>query len=70
MFYLVDGNWGQWNAYSACSATCGRGTKDKTRTCDTPSPANGGATCVGDATRTTVCNTDACPGNFFFFVIY
>lgn len=61
-FFLVDGNWGQWSPYSVCSATCGERTKYKTRTCDTPSPANGGASCVGDATRTAACNAVACPG--------
>jgi len=49
----VDGKWSEW---STCSATCGGGTQ--TRTCNNPAPANGGADCVGDSSRT--CNTQAC----------
>ncbi|MBU1132929.1 thrombospondin type-1 domain-containing protein, partial [Patescibacteria group bacterium] len=47
---------GGWCAWGACSATCGGGTQ--TRTCSCPSPANGGANCVGPSTQ--ACNTQAC----------
>jgi len=47
---------GGWSNYGTCSLSCGGGTK--TRTCTNPSPANGGAACVGSATA--VCNTPAC----------
>jgi len=49
----VDGGWSAW---SACSASCGGGTQ--TRTCTNPTPANGGANCVGSTTQ--ACNTQAC----------
>jgi len=49
----VDGKWSDWGA---CSVTCGGGTQ--IRQCNSPSPANGGAECVGDSIQT--CNTGAC----------
>ena len=55
----VDGG---WSDYGTCSKTCGDGTK--TRTCNNPAKANGGADCVGDAT--TTCNEGACPGMGFW----
>jgi len=51
----VNGGWSSW---SACSQPCGGGIQ--TRTCTNPSPANGGADCVGSNTQT--CNTQACIG--------
>jgi hypothetical protein len=49
----VDGGWSSW---SACSADCGGGTQ--TRTCTSPAPANGGATCSGVSLQ--LCNLQSC----------
>ncbi len=49
----VNGGWTDWGT---CSATCGGGTQE--RTCTNPSPANGGASCMGDAIQS--CNIQAC----------
>merc|ERR1712062_247963 len=43
----INGGWGNWATYGACSATCGAGTKTRTRKCNNPTPAYGGAQCVG-----------------------
>ena len=51
----VDGGWSDW---SQCSVSCGGGTQ--TRTCTNPSPANGGADCVGPSSQ--ACNTQSCGG--------
>ncbi|MCX6720409.1 MAG: DUF5011 domain-containing protein [Candidatus Staskawiczbacteria bacterium] len=51
----VNGGWSDWGT---CSATCGGGTQ--TRTCTNPTPANGGATCVGETSQT--CNPQSCGG--------
>jgi hypothetical protein len=40
----VDGGWSAW---STCSQLCG-GTGISTRQCNRPSPANGGAQCLGN----------------------
>lgn len=57
----VDGGWSAWSAFGTCTEDCGGGTQDRTRTCDNPPPANGGADCVGDDIESSVCNEQACP---------
>ena len=60
---LVDGNWGSWSSYGKCSATCGTGTQSRVRSCNNPSPSNGGRQCSGSATETQRCLIKECPGN-------
>lgn len=55
----VDGGWTDYS-YTACSVTCGGGTRTGTRTCTNPAPACGGAACVGSAQTTESCNTQSC----------
>ena len=62
---LVDCIWGEYGEWSTCSATCGGGTKTRTRPDATPA-SNGGAPCTGSATETGQCNLDACPGRNIF----
>jgi hypothetical protein len=57
----VDCQVSAWNAWSACSKTCGGGTQTRTRTV-TQQPANGGAACPA-LQEQQVCNTQACPVN-------
>jgi len=57
----VDGGWSDFSAWSGCSAECGGGTQSRSRECDNPAPANGGAECEGDAEESQECNTDPCP---------
>jgi len=58
----VNGVWSGWS-YGTCSADCGTGTQSMTRTCNSPSPAHGGANCAGSASSSQSCNTHACPVN-------
>ena len=60
---LVDGKWGQWGGYGACSKTCNPGHKVRERKCNSPSPSHGGKECIGSAREVTTCNTKGCPGN-------
>ena len=63
---LVDGKWSAWTQWSACSATCGGGSRTRGRFCDPPQ--NGGAPCTPTSgTRGSVkmesqkCNEQTCP---------
>jgi len=58
----VDGNWGDWSSWSACSVTCGSGSKSRSRSCDNPAPVLGGKDCSGDAAQQVDCNDGVCPG--------
>ena len=56
----VNGGWSDWGDWTACSAACGGGTREGTRTCTNPAPSNGGADCDGEATESEACNDHAC----------
>ena len=63
---LVPGNWSTWSDWSSCSETCGYGTRVRTRSCNNPAPAHGGATCQGDAINTDACFLRPCPSKLIF----
>ena len=63
---LVDGGFSDWEEWSACSATCGGGKRQRTRTCNNPAPYGSGNDCVGVAEEEETCNDDECPGNLIF----
>ncbi|XP_027318206.1 hemicentin-1 isoform X4 [Anas platyrhynchos] len=58
----VDGNWGQWQTWSQCSASCGGGEQTRVRLCSNPAPLNHGRPCPGDSSQISRCNVQACPG--------
>ena len=58
---VVDGNWGQWHAWSECSQSCGGGIRRSRRECTDPSPSGTGLYCLGDRVRYESCNTLDCP---------
>ena len=63
IFSIVDGDFGDWSSYTACSVSCGGGgKKTRTRVCDSPAPAYNGTTCSGKALEETTCVTQHCPG--------
>jgi len=59
----VNGNWGDWGAYGACSTTCGAGVQERSRPCNNPAPSNGGSSCGGSSKETKSCNAGKCPVN-------
>uniref|UniRef100_A0A671L347 Brain-specific angiogenesis inhibitor 1-like n=1 Tax=Sinocyclocheilus anshuiensis TaxID=1608454 RepID=A0A671L347_9TELE len=53
----VHGSWDEWTPWSLCSSTCGRGYRDRTRSCK--EPQFGGNPCDGPEKQTKFCNI--CP---------
>lgn len=65
----VNGGWGQWSAFNACSKACGGGTLNRRRFCNAPLPVGTGSQCLlsdGSNNRGTLdsqsqpCNSQAC----------
>ncbi|KAG9483372.1 hypothetical protein GDO78_009341 [Eleutherodactylus coqui] len=56
----IDGNWGPWEAWSKCSATCGGGQQIRTRLCKHLVESNNVRSCPGDSTQFLKCNVQAC----------
>ncbi|XP_013402693.1 thrombospondin-related anonymous protein [Lingula anatina] len=61
----VDGQWGDWSAYGACTDSCGGGFQIRSRTCSNPSQAGTGKPCVGPADDIKKCNIQDCPGELW-----
>uniref|UniRef100_A0A4W3JWV4 Hemicentin 1 n=1 Tax=Callorhinchus milii TaxID=7868 RepID=A0A4W3JWV4_CALMI len=57
----VDGRWKSWSSWTACSMSCGGGTRQRTRACSDPPPQNGGRQCEGNDVQIDFCNSDRCP---------
>ncbi|XP_077127451.1 adhesion G protein-coupled receptor B1 isoform X6 [Ranitomeya variabilis] len=55
----VHGTWDEWSPWSLCSSTCGRGYRERTRTCNPPQ--FGGEECKGPEKQTKFCNIALCP---------
>ncbi|XP_050992733.1 adhesion G protein-coupled receptor B1 [Labeo rohita] len=55
----VNGAWDEWAPWSLCSSTCGRGYRDRVRTCK--QPQYGGEPCRGPVKQTKFCNIAVCP---------
>ena len=71
----IDGHWGRWSSWTACSVTCGYGTHTRTRTCEDPAPKYGGKDCRGDRKDVgkclmTICNLGKLTKGFTPPVIY
>ena len=58
----VRGAWSCWTAWSPCSASCGGGHYQRTRSCTSPAPSPGEDICLGLHTEEALCATQACPG--------
>uniref|UniRef100_H2YWA5 Uncharacterized protein n=1 Tax=Ciona savignyi TaxID=51511 RepID=H2YWA5_CIOSA len=54
-----QGSWSGWSNIGTCSANCGGGTQQQTRTCNGGTAGSGG--CPGLTTQTITCNVQPCP---------
>ncbi|XP_023670901.2 A disintegrin and metalloproteinase with thrombospondin motifs 7 isoform X2 [Paramormyrops kingsleyae] len=59
----VDGGWGPWSEWSACSRTCSTGVQDAQRDCNSPIPKHGGKYCLGERRRYRTCQGNPCPAD-------
>uniref|UniRef100_A0A8C6NYF9 Adhesion G protein-coupled receptor B1b n=1 Tax=Nothobranchius furzeri TaxID=105023 RepID=A0A8C6NYF9_NOTFU len=57
----VDGSWNEWSTWTACSASCSNGTRQRTRECNGPS--YGGSECHGSWKESASCFLKDCPVN-------
>ncbi|KAK0141534.1 Adhesion G protein-coupled receptor B1 [Merluccius polli] len=55
----VHGVWDEWSPWSLCSSTCGRGHRERTRSCKPPQ--FGGDPCPGPDKQNKFCNIAVCP---------
>ena len=62
---IANGNWNNWSPYSACSKTCGGGSRSKTRTKKVKEVHGGN--CEGEHKINESCNTQDCPGSMLGF---
>ena len=58
----VDGEWGQWKAWSSCSVTCDTGVKVRHRDCIFNTSGPRGADCPGSNEESLACSLTYCPG--------
>ena len=52
-----DGNWGLWSSWSSCGSNC---VKSRSRSCNNPSPVNGGNSCPGSDQENRTCTGGFC----------
>lgn len=58
----IDGGWGDWSNWSGCSLTCGIGTRQRERKCDSPMPQFGGKHCdENERIEEKHCREQRCP---------
>nr|XP_040222077.2 hemicentin-1-like [Anopheles coluzzii] len=56
----VDGGWSEWERWSPCNKSCGKGIKKRRRYCNNPEPKAGGKPCVGQNVEIAQCSTKQC----------
>lgn len=51
----LNGHWGRWAAWSACSQTCGKAYQTRSRLCNDPPPQFNGNICEGVLVQVQMC---------------
>ena len=57
----MDGGWSEWESWTHCSASCGVGSRSRSRNCASPKPSKGGDPCTGLDTTSEACEEKECP---------
>lgn len=65
--FTVNGGYTEWNNWSPCSVSCGKGIKTRQRFCTNPEPAYGGVGCghLGSAEESLQCYDVNCPSKCY-----
>ena len=63
---VIDGNWGEWSPWSACTRTCGSAVQKSQRFCNNPIPENGGQYCSGQSTQIRSCEDNPVIRTYLF----
>ena len=68
----MNGSFTPWTGWSACTTSCGFGTRTRYRNCTNPPPLFGGSDCLGPLHQMKECeNASKCPGdNTIFYLKY
>ncbi|XP_044178749.1 semaphorin-5B-like isoform X2 [Acropora millepora] len=59
---VQHGNWSEWGNWSECWRETWAGVRNRSRTCTSPMPRNGGRTCVGDSIQYEPCSQEGISG--------
>ena len=63
LYSIVNGNWGAWGAWDTCYTICDISyLLRRYRSCDSPSPTDGGSDCPGNEYEETLCSSPPCAG--------
>nr|XP_040563549.1 SCO-spondin-like isoform X6 [Lepeophtheirus salmonis] len=60
-FCPIAGRWSSWQQWGQLSVSCGEGTRQRQRRCDSPAPAHRGASCIGESSQTNTLFIKECP---------
>ena len=59
----MNGGFGPWGQWSACSKSCGAGMRLRKRECNSPVPKFGGTVCSGNYVKKEICGNVPCSGS-------
>ena len=63
-FSCINGQRSEWSPWTACSVTCGSGTRVSRRQCANPTPGRRGEQCNGEGVRMKSCHGPDCGGRW------